>query len=128
MVCHGNPRKCTIGLLRLAGWDAGPAGKFQKRISKNISRANEADLYNPARENIGRGRSLRWESTTSMENGNPELEGKRLIQSAHTEKHERKPYLKPTFRFERVFETSALTCGKVDTTEGNCHGVNRRVS
>ena len=63
-----------------------------------------------------------------MENGNPELEGKRLIQSAHTEKQDRKPYLKPAFRFERVFETSALTCGKVDATEGNCHGANRRVS
>lgn len=34
----------------------------------------------------------------------------------------RKPYQKPAVRFERVFETSALTCGKVQTTQGQCHG------
>ncbi len=27
----------------------------------------------------------------------------------------RKPYAKPAFRFERVFETQALSCGKLDT-------------
>ena len=29
------------------------------------------------------------------------------------------PYHKPAFRFERVFETRALQCGKV-ATQGNC--------
>lgn len=30
-----------------------------------------------------------------------------------------KPYLKPAFRHERVFETMALACGKVGT-QGSC--------
>ena len=33
----------------------------------------------------------------------------------------KKPYQKPAFRHERVFETMALTCGKVQTTQGQCH-------
>jgi hypothetical protein len=32
----------------------------------------------------------------------------------------RKPYQKPAFRFERVFETMALSCGKIDPTFGHC--------
>jgi hypothetical protein len=39
----------------------------------------------------------------------------------------RKPYQKPAFRFERVFETMALSCGKVDPTQKHCH-YNRKVS
>jgi hypothetical protein len=39
----------------------------------------------------------------------------------------RKPYRKPVVRFERVFEVQALTCGKVQTTESQCHS-NRKVS
>jgi hypothetical protein len=39
----------------------------------------------------------------------------------------RKPYQKPAVRFERVFETSALRCGKVQTTQGSCR-FNRRTS
>ena len=33
----------------------------------------------------------------------------------------RKPYHKPAVRHEQVFETSALTCGKVNATQGSCH-------
>lgn len=33
----------------------------------------------------------------------------------------RKPYRKPEVRHEQVFETRALTCGKVQTTQGACH-------
>jgi hypothetical protein len=33
----------------------------------------------------------------------------------------RKPYQKPAFRFERVFETQALTCGKTHMQGGTCH-------
>ena len=40
---------------------------------------------------------------------------------------ERKPYLKPAFRYERVFETMALSCGKVNTTQLQC-GFNRKNS
>lgn len=32
----------------------------------------------------------------------------------------RKPYLTPAFRWERVFEVSALSCGKVFTTQNTC--------
>jgi hypothetical protein len=32
----------------------------------------------------------------------------------------RRPYQKPAFRFERVFETMALSCGKVSPTQGGC--------
>jgi hypothetical protein len=36
-------------------------------------------------------------------------------------------YEKPAFRFERTFVTSALTCGKIDSTEFLCRH-NRKVS
>jgi len=39
----------------------------------------------------------------------------------------RRPYQKPSIRYERVFETSALTCGKVQTTQSGCHQ-NRKTS
>jgi len=32
----------------------------------------------------------------------------------------KKPYRKPEFRFERVFETQALSCGKVGRHAGQC--------
>ncbi len=33
---------------------------------------------------------------------------------------ERKPYKKPAFRHERVFETAALSCGKVYSVQSTC--------
>lgn len=39
----------------------------------------------------------------------------------------KKPYEPPSFRFERVFEVSALSCGKINATQGSCHG-NRKLS
>ena len=33
----------------------------------------------------------------------------------------RKPYAKPAFRFEQVFETRALICSKVSSTQAQCH-------
>lgn len=33
---------------------------------------------------------------------------------------EKKPYQKPEFRFERVFETRALVCGKTQPTQSRC--------
>jgi hypothetical protein len=39
----------------------------------------------------------------------------------------RKPYQKPAMRFERIFETRALVCGKIQTTQGPC-AHNRRTS
>lgn len=32
----------------------------------------------------------------------------------------KKPYKAPTVRFESVFEVSALSCGKVSSTQSNC--------
>jgi hypothetical protein len=39
---------------------------------------------------------------------------------AEARSRQKKPYHKPTVRYERVFETSALTCGKVQTTQSSC--------
>ena len=39
----------------------------------------------------------------------------------------KRPYVKPAFRQERVFETMALACGKVSTTQSACRN-NRRNS
>jgi len=39
----------------------------------------------------------------------------------------KRPYQKPAVRHERVFEVQALTCGKVQTTQGQCH-YNRKTS
>ena len=39
----------------------------------------------------------------------------------------KKPYQKPEFRFERVFETRALACGKISSTQAQC-AHNRKTS
>lgn len=39
----------------------------------------------------------------------------------------KKPYLKPSFEREKIFETQALVCGKMEGTEGSCHH-NRKAS
>jgi hypothetical protein len=39
----------------------------------------------------------------------------------------KKPYEKPSFRFEEVFVTTALSCGKVTATQSGC-GLNLKVS
>jgi len=35
----------------------------------------------------------------------------------------KKPYEKPAFRYEQVFVTTALSCGKVNPTQGTCVGL-----
>jgi hypothetical protein len=55
------------------------------------------------------------EQTTT---GTPPSERERIL---------KKPYLKPAFRQERLFETSALSCGKVTSTQSGCHS-NRKNS
>jgi len=32
----------------------------------------------------------------------------------------KRPYQKPAFRYERIFETMALSCGKVSPTQAQC--------
>jgi hypothetical protein len=39
----------------------------------------------------------------------------------------KRPYEKPTFRYEGVFETRALACGKIESTQSSCR-FNRRTS
>ena len=39
----------------------------------------------------------------------------------------KKAYQAPAFRHERVFEVSALSCGKVNATQGACRA-NRKLS
>lgn len=39
----------------------------------------------------------------------------------------KKPYVKPGFRCERVFETMALSCGKINSTQPQC-GLNKKNS
>ena len=34
----------------------------------------------------------------------------------------KKPYEKPSFRHEQVFVTTALSCGKISSTNTNCIG------
>jgi len=49
-------------------------------------------------------------------------EGKgRQAAAADTKTTVKKPYVKPEVRHERVFETLALSCGKVQTTQFSCH-------
>jgi hypothetical protein len=47
--------------------------------------------------------------------------------AAGREQKAKKAYSKPTFRFERVFETTALACGKVSQTQQQCK-FNRKAS
>lgn len=39
----------------------------------------------------------------------------------------RKPYQPPAFRYERAFETMALSCGKTNSTQSQCR-FNRKTS
>ena len=41
-------------------------------------------------------------------------------EAPRTDAGERKAYVKPEVRHESVFETMALACGKVNTTQGAC--------
>jgi hypothetical protein len=36
-------------------------------------------------------------------------------------KAKKRPYTAPSFKFEKVFEVSALSCGKVFGNENSCH-------
>jgi hypothetical protein len=57
-----------------------------------------------------------------MANGNPVgPEDKLRIEKNQT----KKPYVKPAFRFERVFETQALTCGKVLGHSTQCNQMSK---
>ncbi len=38
----------------------------------------------------------------------------------------KKPYQKPSFKHEKVFETMALACGKISPTQATCKSVRKR--
>lgn len=40
----------------------------------------------------------------------------------------KRPYEKPAFRYERVFVTTALSCGKISSTQLSCSGGNTKNS
>jgi hypothetical protein len=48
------------------------------------------------------------------------------ISTDNTTKTSKKPYEKPSFRYEQVFVTTALSCGKL-ATQGSC-SLNPKVS
>ncbi|HUB03115.1 MAG TPA: hypothetical protein VL983_10530 [Terriglobales bacterium] len=58
------------------------------------------------------------------------MENERPVKTGEQERKPKpklkKPYSKPSFQFERVFETQALTCGKISSF-GSCH-LNRKNS
>jgi len=51
----------------------------------------------------------------------------RCTSAAEPGRTARKPYQKPAFREESLFETGALNCGKVHSTQSSCHA-NRKTS
>lgn len=40
----------------------------------------------------------------------------------------KKQYRKPAFRYEQVFETLALSCGKTSSNQGQCQGFGAKSS
>jgi len=54
-------------------------------------------------------------------------ETNRLLSGAEAARTAKRPYHKPSVRFEKVFETRALVCGKVQGTQGQCR-TNRKAS
>jgi hypothetical protein len=55
------------------------------------------------------------------------IDPKRQAPETERQNTAKKPYAKPMVRHERVFETMALSCGKVQGTQAGCHH-NRRTS
>jgi hypothetical protein len=60
-------------------------------------------------------------------NTNSTDQKQRLILPGDAKGATKRPYVKPMVRHERVFETMALTCGKVQSTFSGCH-FNRKTS
>jgi hypothetical protein len=51
-----------------------------------------------------------------------EDQGPREKKTSETTVVDKKLYKKPSFQYERVFETTALACGKIVGTQGSCKG------
>ena len=52
--------------------------------------------------------------------GGPALSEANGTPALQREQARKKPYHKPAVRHERVFEVSALTCGKIQSTQASC--------
>lgn len=63
---------------------------------------------------------------TERKGGEP-LREEAVAQAKSATTRSRKPYQKPAFRFERVFETMALACGKINPTQRSCN-ISRKTS
>ena len=57
----------------------------------------------------------------------PQEEHGRQSAMSEAKSSTRRPYVKPQVRHERVFETQALSCGKVSPVQGTC-SINRKNS
>jgi len=57
----------------------------------------------------------------------PQEQKDRQSATAEAKSSARRPYVKPQVRHERVFETQALSCGKVSPVQGTC-SINRKNS
>ena len=53
-----------------------------------------------------------------MDNG--PVHTNRNLRPSGTRAGGKRAYVKPAFRFERVFETKALACGKISSTQAQC--------
>ena len=63
-----------------------------------------------------------------VKDGKGEEQAEEAFAPPETEpRRSRKPYEKPAFRTERIFETMALACGKISATQGHCR-FNRKSS
>lgn len=66
-----------------------------------------------------------WSAATMSEQKSSDQP--KLPQTPGLQDSAKKPYLKPAFRHEQVFETMALACGKINPSQGQCR-VNRKKS
>jgi len=64
----------------------------------------------------------------SKENGGESPQEEAVARTGSEPARGRRPYQKPAFRFERVFETMALSCGKVNSTQLQCRSGGRKTS
>lgn len=75
-------------------------------------------LNKAANEDNVRNRTTEQEPEVNMKS--TEQKG-RLDAAGDTKRAVKRPYVKPEVRHEQVFETQALSCGKVQTTQQSCH-------
>ncbi len=53
-------------------------------------------------------------------------ENTKVLSGHESEGAVKRPYVKPAFRHEQVFETMALSCGKESSTQGACRALTKR--